>query len=167
VVVYPNQFRTPNPDDDWEDDELSDSVLCGQAVYRGPVILSWSDVLDEGSYPECGYNVVVHEFAHQLDFLDGTVNGTPPLDDKALAAKWGPVMSAAYRDHVNLLEAGEEGFFTPHAADNETEFFADACEAFFTRPHDLEAECPGVYELFTGYFKLDPRRWFPEGKRGA
>lgn len=162
VIVYPSVFRTPNPEDGWEDDELSDTCLSGQAVYRGPVILSWDEVLPEGRDPDLGYNVVVHEFAHQLDFLDYEVNGTPPLDDPALAAKWGPVMTAAFERHRKALKRGHDTFFTEHAADDATEFFADASEAFYCRPADLRTEEPGVYELLKGYYRVDPLLWFPE-----
>jgi Mlc titration factor MtfA (ptsG expression regulator) len=65
---------------------LSEMEAEGQAVYRGPVILSWEDVLPEGRDPDEGYNVVIHEFAHQLDFLDNAINGTPPLGDRELEA---------------------------------------------------------------------------------
>ena len=99
VVVYPKPFRTPVAEDGWEDDELSDGEKDGQAVYRGPVILSWDEVLEEGRDPDRGYNVVVHEFAHQLDFLDNTLNGTPPLDDPDLEARWKYVMTVAFEDH--------------------------------------------------------------------
>ncbi len=162
VVVYPNTFRTPNPEDDWEDDWLSDTILSGQAVYRGPVILSWDEVLAEGRDPTAGYNVVLHEFAHQLDFLDNVVNGTPPLDDPQLAARWRDVMQAAFDAHRAALDRGEETFFTEHAADDETEFFADATEAFYCQPAAMRAEYPGVYELLEGYYRVDPLKWFPE-----
>lgn len=160
VVIYPTAFRTPVREDAWEDDELSDTMLSGQAVYRGPVILSWDEVLPEGREPDIGYNVVLHEFAHQLDFLDGAIDGTPPLDDPVLAAKWEPVMQAAFDRHVNALKAGEDTFFTEHAAENETEFFADATEAFYCRPADLYGEEPDVYELLAGYYGVEPRDWF-------
>ncbi|OWK43795.1 zinc-dependent peptidase [Fimbriiglobus ruber] len=166
IIVYPSHFRTPNPEDDWEDDELSDTVLDGQAVYRGPVILSWDETLEESRKPDDGFNVVVHEFAHQLDFLDDAINGTPPLDDPALAARWRTVMTAAFEAHRRLLEQGEESFFTEHAAENETEFFADATEAFFCRPADLKADHPDVYDLLAGYYRVQPLAWFPEQSDG-
>src|SRR4051794_36102245 len=75
VVVFPTEFRTPTALDDWEDDELSDTFSAGQAVNRGPVLLAWDDVLREGREPACGYNVVLHEFAHQLDYADGASAG--------------------------------------------------------------------------------------------
>lgn len=162
IIVYPDTFRTPNPEDDWEDDELSDTVLSGQAVYRGPVIVSWGEALPEGRDPACGYNVVLHEFAHQLDYLDNAVNGTPPLDDPGLEARWRSVMQAAFEAHRAALDRGEETFFTEHAAENETEFFADATEAFYCQPAALREEFPGVYELLRGYYRVEPLKWFPD-----
>ena len=133
----------------------------GQAVYRGPVILSWEDVLPEGRDPDEGYNVVVHEFAHQLDFLDNVVNGTPPLGDRELEARWKYVMTIAYEDHRREIQKGEEEcFFSEQSADNETEFFADASEAFFCRPVDVREFYPEVYRLFTAYYRVDPAKWF-------
>ncbi|MFO0805646.1 MAG: M90 family metallopeptidase [Gemmataceae bacterium] len=162
IVVYPDVFRTPQRDDGWEDDELSDRIAEGQAVYRGPVILSWRDVLPEGRDPEEGYNVVIHEFAHQLDFLDNTINGTPPLDDPELESRWKYVMTVAYEDHRRDVQNGNvETFFTEHAAENETEFFADASEAFYCRPHDMREMYPEVYRLLSAYYRVDPARWFP------
>jgi Mlc titration factor MtfA (ptsG expression regulator) len=159
VVVFPGEIRTPVAEDDWEDDELSDTVLSGQAVRRGPVILSWGVVLPEGRDPDCGFNVVVHEFAHQLDYLDNLVNGVPPLDDPTDAARWRYVMTVAFEDHRRAVQKGEETFFTGHAADNGTEFFADATEAFFCRPADLRDENPDVYDLLRAYYRVDPGTW--------
>ena len=161
VIVYPDEFRTPNPDDDYEDDELSDGTLAGQAWYRGPVIVGWKLAAEEGSDPSAGFNVVIHEFAHQLDFLDGIVNGTPPLGGRVEEERWRAVMTAAFDSHQASLKRREATFFTEHAAEDETEFFADAVEAFYCRPHDLENEALEVFELLRGYFRIDPRTWFP------
>lgn len=161
VVVYPSDFRTPRPEDDWEDDHLSDSLSEGQAVYRGPVILSWDHVLAEGRDPAAGYNVVVHEFAHQLDYLTGETNGTPPLGSAEAEASWARGMTAALADHRRALRRGQETFLSEQAGDNETEFFADCAEAFFCNPHGLAEVYPTVFDLLAGYFRQDPRAWFP------
>jgi Mlc titration factor MtfA (ptsG expression regulator) len=162
VLVYPTEFRTPNPEDDYEDDELSDTVLDGQAWYRGPVIVSWKEAVEEGRDPECGQNVVIHEFVHQIDYLDYDANGAPPIKDRDLARRWQATMSVAYKEHTAELDRGErETFFSEHAGDSETEFFADAAEAFFCSPAGLKEECPDVYAVFAEYFRLDPVRWFP------
>ena len=160
IVVYPGKFRTPQREDGWEDDELSEMEAEGQAVYRGPVILSWDHVLMESRDPACGYNVVVHEFAHQLDFLDGETNGTPPLDSPEAEANWVRVMSAALTAHRKEVGRSRQTFLSEQAADDETEFFADCAEAFFCNPHGLSDEYPAVFALLAGYFRQDPRTWF-------
>ena len=161
VIVYETTFKTPDPEDPAEDDDLSDTPLAGQAVYRGPVILSWDAVRAEGRDVGTGQNVVLHEFAHQLDFLDTFTDGTPPLDDPALAARWPAVMQAAFDRHTKAIRRGRDTFFSEHAADNETEYFADATEAFFCAPHDLVLEEPEVYDLLEAFYKVNPREWFP------
>jgi hypothetical protein len=167
VLVYPNEFRTPNPEDDFEDDELSDTILAGQAWYRGPVIVAWNEVLEEGRDPGCGQNVVIHEFVHQIDFLDYEANGAPPIKDPALAKRWQTAMAAAYKVHKAELDRGDETFFTAHAGESETEFFADAAEAFFCSPEGLREEFPDVYAVLAEYFKLAPANWFSKRtKRG-
>lgn len=160
VVVYPSQFRTPQREDDWEDDELSDTVADGQAHYRGPVILSWDEVRNEARDPWSGFNVVIHEFAHQLDFLDGETNGTPPLGSAEAEAAWGRVMAAELAAHRKAIDQGKETFLSEQAADDETEFFADSAEAFFCNPLGLSEEHPPVFDLLLGYFRQDPRKWF-------
>jgi MtfA peptidase len=161
VIVYPRPYAVPDRDEFGdEDDTFPAHVVEGQAVYRGPVLFSWEEVLREGRDPTAGHNVVVHEFAHQLDFLDNSIDGTPNLPDAESAAKWGRVMQAAFDRHCRAIKTHSETFFTEHAAENETEFFADASEAFFCVPQSLAAEEPDVFGLLVGYYRIDPRRWF-------
>jgi Mlc titration factor MtfA (ptsG expression regulator) len=161
IVVFPTEFRTPVAGDDWEDDFLSDTALAGQAVDRRAVLLAWDAVLTEGRNPEAGYNVVIHEFAHHLDYLDGLAVGAPDLGDRALEARWKYVMAVAFADHRRALhENRPEMFFTPHAADSEAEFFADATEVFFCRPLALKSLHPEMYQLLAAYHRVDPTAWF-------
>ncbi len=161
VIVFPTEFRTPRAEDDWEDDFLSDTSLAGVAVDRGPVILAWDQVLTEGRNPGAGYNVVTHEFAHQLDFLEGLAGGAPDLGDRALEARWLYVMSVAFADHRRAIrENVTDAFFTPHAADNEMEFFADVTEVFYCRPVALKDLHPEMYGLLAAYYRVDPGTWF-------
>ncbi|HEX4614199.1 MAG TPA: zinc-dependent peptidase [Urbifossiella sp.] len=166
VVVYPSAMRNPVLDAGWEDDDISDGEIDGQTTFRGPVILSWDVVRDEGRDPGCGTNLVLHEFAHQLDYLDGEMNGTPDIVDRDLKTRWRYVMTVAFRDHRRAVDrfekTGEEPFFTDQAAETEEEFFADATEAFYCSPHEMRAEFPQVYELLSAYYKVDPTRWFPD-----
>lgn len=160
VVVFPTTFRTPRAEDGWEDDFLSDTISTGQAVYTGTVLLAWDEVQREGRDPVCGYNVVLHEFAHQLDFAEGLAGRAPNLNDRALETRWKYAMSVAFADHRRAVRANElELFFTPHAADDELEFFADLTEAFFCRPRDLSDIHPELYKLLGAYYRLDPVAW--------
>lgn len=161
VVVYPDAFRMPNEEDGWEEDDIGSDNITGQAVYRGPVILAWDDVLKEGRDPSCGQNLVLHEFAHQLDFLDNAIDGTPPLKSRDQSQRWQTVMTAAFVEHKRQIAADEETFFTEHAADDEAEFFADATEAFYCAPHGLHDDFPDIYALLAEYYNLDPASWSP------
>lgn len=161
VVIFPKEFRTPVAEDDWEDDLLSETPLAGQAAYVGTVLLAWDQALSEGRAPGGGFNVVVHEFAHQLDYADGISDGVPPLGDRELENRWQYVMTVAFEDHRRALRADPRGaFFTPHAADSPAEFFADATESFFCRPLDLRDMHPEIYQLLAAYHRVDPAAWF-------
>lgn len=162
VAVFPDKLQTPMAEDGWEDDGLSETEADGQAVYRGPVLLSWPDVAAEMADPGCGQNVVVHEFAHQLDNRDGIAGAAPPLGDRALEARWRYVMRVAYEDHRRAVRAKGDIYFTEHAAENEAEFFADASEAFYCDPAGLGEANPEVYRLLAAYYRVEPLKWFPD-----
>jgi len=160
ILVYPGSFWTAKPDDNADDAFVPDQAVLGQAVYRGPVILAWDEVVGEGREPESGHNVVVHEFAHQLDFLDNSVDGVPPLANDKAKEQWLLVMNKALEQHRQTLEHRGHIFFPVAAAVNLTEFFAYSSEAFFCKPMDLAAEFPDVYAQLAGYYRIDPREWF-------
>lgn len=128
-------------------------TLLGQATYRGPVLLSWPAVASGGRFPRRGQNVVFHEFAHQLDMLDGTIDGTPPLDDPDALARWVAVCTAAY----GAVRAGNgSSVLRDYAGLNPGEFFAVATEVFFCRPLELRANEPALYDEMAGFYVQDP-----------
>ncbi|MCX6521775.1 MAG: zinc-dependent peptidase [Actinobacteria bacterium] len=130
----------------------TDQTLAGQAHHRGPVVLSWSTVAYEARHHERGQNVVIHEFAHQLDMLDGMIDGTPPITDRDLRARWVTACTAEYRK----LRRGEEGILRPYAATDTGEFFAVAVETFFTVPVAFAEGAPELYALLCEVFGQDP-----------
>ncbi|CAN5558646.1 zinc-dependent peptidase [soil metagenome] len=164
IIVYPRHIVVPDVDyfGD-EDDTFPPHVVSGLADHSGDVSLSWEEVLHEARDPEGRFNVVLHEFAHQLDFVDGVVDGTPLISDPNLADRWGRVMQAAFDRHYQKMKKHQESFFTEHASDDESEFFSDASEAFFCAPHDLSEEEPEVFELLQAYYKIDTKKWFTKG----
>jgi hypothetical protein len=156
ILVYPTAYGTP-----FERRARGGVVslgdrFAGQAWYQGPVILSWEHVRRGTAQPGDGQNVVLHEFAHRLDFGDTWVNGTPPLASRAQADAWAEVMTREYRA---LREAAAEDRATvldPYGATNEAEFFAVATEAFFMKPRALERGHPELYDLLRSYYGQDP-----------
>ncbi len=128
-------------------------MLAGQAQYRGPVVLSWSATRRGARFPMRGENVVYHEFAHQLDMIDGITDGTPPLgDDEAARRRWVRVCTAAY----DSVRADRSEVLRPYAGANPAEFFAVATEVFFNRPDALRAHEPELYDELAAFYRQDP-----------
>ncbi len=127
-------------------------TLLGQAHYRGPVVLSWNAAQRGARFPLAGQNVVYHEFAHQLDMLDGVTDGTPPLDDETARRRWVEVCTAAY----DTVRAEGSPVLRPYAGTNPAEFFAVATEVFFNRPVDLRDHEPALYAELRNFYRQDP-----------
>jgi len=128
-------------------------AILGQAVYQGPVVIAWDTALDEARHPGRGHNVVFHEFAHKLDMLDGTVDGTPPLATQEQHDDWVRVCTDVYHQ----VEQGRGGrALRAYAGVNPGEFFAVATEAFFDAPAALIADHPDLYEVLRGFYRQDP-----------
>jgi Mlc titration factor MtfA (ptsG expression regulator) len=130
-------------------------ALLGEAHHRGPVVLAWDAVLEGTRDPHDGRNVVIHELAHKIDFLDGAGDGAPPLPDGAAARAWAAAMQAAYDAQRERAERGEPSLLRDYAITDPAEYFAVATEVFFERPHDLARELPDVYAQLAGFFRLD------------
>ena len=128
-------------------------TLAGQAHYRGPVVLSWAAARRGARFPTGGQNVVYHEFAHQLDMLDGITDGTPPLgDDEAARTRWVEVCTAAY----DTVRAEGSPVLRSYAGTNPAEFFAVATEVFFNRPLEVREHEPALYDELRRFYRQDP-----------
>jgi hypothetical protein len=146
VILYPGAFRVNREQTDAMGLVHSDSrVLSGESWLRGPVILSWDDV-ERDSFQQTGNNVVLHEFAHKLDGLNGVTNGMPPLRRGMNRKRWAEALSSAY-DALCLQVAAEESpCINPYATTNPAEFFAVLTEYFFTAPEILQNCYPEVHQ---------------------
>jgi Mlc titration factor MtfA (ptsG expression regulator) len=130
--------------------------ILGEALYYDAVILVWDDVLRSARHPERGHNLVYHEFAHQLDMLDGAADGTPLLPDRMQFAEWVVVCSHEFLRLRKLKEEGHKTFLNVYGATNEAEFFALATEEFFDRPLELQKNSPELYHVLSSYYRQDP-----------
>lgn len=138
----------------------------GEAWLRGPIVLSWPDVLRTARRAGCGSNLVLHEFAHHVDGLDGEMDGRPGLarDD---ARRWQTVANWEYDRLVARAKRREVTLLDHYGASNHAEFFAVATECFFERPHDLRAEHAELYDLLAKFYRQDPTEWAPPAHRLA
>ena len=155
VILYPEGFLAHHEYTD--PNGLVHSVhrpLIGEAWERGPVILSWADIV--GTLDQPGLNVVIHEMAHKLDMLTGAVNGMPPLHRGMTVRNWSRVFAAAY-DHLGRnVDRGRPTALDPYAADSPAEFFAVASEAFFETPAVIADAYPAVYIQLRAFYRQDP-----------
>lgn len=154
VILYPGAFRVNHEQMDAIGLVHNDAnVLSGEAWLRGPVILSWDDVERDTYHPQPGHNVVLHEFAHKLDGLNGVANGLPPLRRGMSRKRWGEDFSGAYDALCQQVAAGKSAFINPYAATSPAEFFAVASEYFFTAPDILKKCCPSVHKQLTLFYR--------------
>ena len=152
IVVYPGDFRVKRSETDehgvvheWDDE------LAGEAMSGGPVVLSWDAAAHD---PEI--NVVIHEFAHKLDMLNGAADGLPPLHAGMDRAAWTRAFEEAYEGFCDAVERDRETWLDPYAAEHPSEFFAVISEAFFERPAETRRRYPDVYDQLRLFYKQDP-----------
>lgn len=119
---------------------------------RGPVVLAWDQALAGAHRDEPGHNLVLHEFAHKLDMLDGSIDGTP-LVPRALRAEWVRVCTAVYDD---LVAGRPRPPMRWYGATNPGEFFAVATEVFFEQSGELAAYEPELYDVLARFYRQDP-----------
>ncbi len=155
IILYPDEFlRTREEMDEAGVVHHSRDILAGESWHGGPLVLSIADVANSGQ-PD-GVNVVLHEFAHKLDMLNGDANGFPPLHRGMDAASWARDFSAAYADLCARVDAGINTEFDPYATTDPAEFFAVLTEVFFETPHRLYTEYPAVYRQLQQFYRQHP-----------
>lgn len=152
VVVYPGDFRVRREEVDetgvvheWEDE------LAGEAMPRGPVVLSW-----DASANDPSMNVVIHEFAHKLDMLNGEADGFPPLHAGMDRKAWQQALEDAYEGFCDVVERGRDTWLDPYAAEHPSEFFAVLSEAFFEDPAEARRRYPDFYDQLRLFYRQDP-----------
>lgn len=162
ILVYPGAFIVDRVHTD-ETGVLQDhqrQVLTGESWSQGQVILSWQDTLEGAATPDDAYNVVIHEFAHQLDQETGLANGAPNLPGPERYRRWSCVMSDAFEQlQDEALHDDEASLFDHYGATDPAEFFAVASETFFERPGPLAEQYPTLYHELCDFYRINPLSW--------
>lgn len=170
IIIYKGEYAaTPQSTSDlilggFNLPEEQFDARLGESWQGGPIVLAWQAVLHEGRNPWCGRCVVIHEFAHHMDGLDGTTDGAPPMTDYRFEKEWYRVTTAEYDQLVEQAQRGERSLIDKYGATNHAEFFAVTAECFFTKPHELSRDHSTLYLALVRLFGQDPREWLPESR---
>ncbi|QHI68855.1 M90 family metallopeptidase [Tichowtungia aerotolerans] len=157
VLVYPHTYQSGQRGmfggDNGQGTRLGESWGCGV------VVLSWNSVLGGAHNLEDGHNVTMHEFAHQLDQVDGAADGAPILGSRSAYVSWAKVLSADYDRLRRETARGKRDVLDSYGATNPGEFFAVATETFFEKPRQLQKNHPELFEELHAYYKVNPLDW--------
>ncbi len=155
ILVYPAAYVAPGQETA-DSPLVEDSAREGETHYRGPVILNWAEIEGDAAAPELGKNLVFHEFAHQLDMVNGEADGIPLMPDPAELARWQRVCKREFERLGQAVDYGEQTVLDPYGAENEAEFFAVVTECFFNRPLALRRRHRDLYQCFRDFYHQDP-----------
>jgi MtfA peptidase len=161
ILMYPGSFRSPRTRHD-EAGVVTEhhEVLSGESWDRGTVVLAWDEVRRGLRWDGDGYNVVLHEFAHQLDSESGPPDGCPGISRRAARVEWARVMRAEFDRLGRDSDRGRWTLLDPYGAEDPAEFFAVATESFFEQPLDLRRDHPELYEQLRRFYRQDPAAWW-------
>ena len=155
ILVYPDVYSAQTTESDGVVVSTHQEIRAGEASSHGQVVLAWNQCQQAVSQPHGPHNVILHEFAHQLDYLDGSADGAPPLTGEQ-AHQWKKTMSAAWEHLQTTLEHHHKPWLDPYGATEPAEFFAVLTETFFQQPKHLWHEQPEVYNVLRDFYRLNP-----------
>jgi Mlc titration factor MtfA (ptsG expression regulator) len=162
ILVYPHTYVAKTKSSDGVITIDGHSVRLGESWQYGPVVLAWDSVAGGAANVADAGNVVLHEFAHQLDQEDGAADGAPILEHRSSYLTWARVLSGEYEALRN--RRGPRLVIDDYGATNPAEFFAVATETFFEKPEQMKKKHPELYEELKKYYKLDPAEWIPNDR---
>jgi Mlc titration factor MtfA (ptsG expression regulator) len=176
IIVYPSTIvsrrEVPGPAGTRSS---GPTYLLGEASHgRGPVVVAWDTAEHNARHPHQGHDVVLHEFAHKIDMLDGLADGAPRHSSRIDQERWQRVCTAEYQairarreaDRSRAMVATALGEDDPvpverpvirdYAGTDPSEFFAVVTELFFTTPIALRDHNAELYDVFADYYRQDP-----------
>lgn len=159
ILVYPSAFVVKSYQ------ELApgylvegEQVHLGESWKRGTLVLSWDHVKASAADIHDGHNVVLHEFAHQLDTENGAADGAPILPQRSMYVAWARILGRDYEKLRDDAENDRDTVLDQYGATNPAEFFAVATECFFEKPRELREKHPELYQELKLFYQQDPER---------
>ena len=165
ILVYPTAYRARTQEHGAHGMVTEiDQVRLGEAWNAETVVLSWEDVRRGTAAGGDGHNVVLHEFAHQLDMEDRSANGAPELAHHGMYAAWARVLGHEYQELQDAVDRHERTLMDAYGTHSPAEFFAVATETFFEQPVRLRDEHAELYEQLREFYGQDPAAWSMVGQ---
>ncbi|MGI8437078.1 MAG: zinc-dependent peptidase [Chthoniobacterales bacterium] len=169
ILVYPSGYivdeSRPLSSGVWQEGQEGRPGETGARM--GSLVLAWDAARGGALDPSDGKNLVLHEFAHQLDFEDFAADGAPVLSSREDRRSWANVMRVEFAALRAADETGVATLLDGYGATNPAEFFAVATEAFFERPHALRQARPELYAEMQHFFRQDPELYTSEPAASA
>lgn len=168
IILYPEPYDPqPASRDDlligqFDGPPLLPEARLGESWQGGPVVLAWNAVLRDGRNPRRRRSVVLHEFAHQMDALDGSTDGAPPMTSYDFEKRWYKITELEYQRLLEFAERNEPTLLDSYGATSHAEFFAVVTECFFTAPHEFAHRHKELFAVVEQLFGQDPRQWLPD-----
>jgi Mlc titration factor MtfA (ptsG expression regulator) len=157
ILIYPKHYHSTSEQISENGIvTVSEHTVLGQSWEQGLVSLSWESTKRGAANMKDGRNVVIHEFAHQLDQEDGLANGLPVLRSRCRYEAWKSVLGEEYERLQNRIEKGRKTIMDAYGATNAAEFFAVASECFFEKPRQLKRHRPDLYRELQIFYGQDP-----------
>lgn len=168
VLVYPSTFiAKTHRREEWETTDRWARARLGESWQQGAVVLAWDAARKGAEEPSDGRNLVLHEFAHQLDQEDGLADGVPQLGGSGVAERrgrytvWAKAFEREFRALNQVLEQNNDTLLDAYGATDYAEFFAVATECFFEKPHQLKKRHPQLYAQLQRFYQQDPTNFVP------
>jgi MtfA peptidase len=160
IIVYPGEYLAPQVEVD-ESGVVTEGTdrRSGESWQEGALVLSWEDVLAEGLDVHDCYNVVLHEFAHQLDAEEGITSEALLLPKGSRHRLLAEELERGYLRLRHDVAHGRTTVLDPYGEESLEEFFAVATECFFERPRLLREGHSGLYTELALYYRQDPAEW--------
>lgn len=160
ILVYPTAFVVDLQHvDDAGVLHSGREIRSGESWSQSQVVLSWQDVAKDALFSHDGRNVVIHEFAHQLDQQSGAADGAPLLEGRTQYGEWSEIFAEEFALLQERERSGEASLFDYYGATNPAEFFAVVSEVFFEQADIMVEQHPELYRLLAGFYRLDPLSW--------
>jgi len=160
IYIYPTAYMAKRTSYSGGIVTESTQTNLGESWGSGELVLAWDAAQHGARNMMDGRNVVVHEFAHQLDQEDGAADGAPILAESSAYASWAQVLGEEYETLIRKRKKHRKTVLNKYGATNPAEFFAVASETFFEKPRQLLKRHPELYEELKSYYKTDPIDWF-------